>query len=231
MTQGCIICGCNKDDEYLILRDTKYFCSEEHYALYYSANNTKITIPPIEVSGGLTNTELRAAPLSINGTVNVGLTDTQLRATPLPISGNITVNTGLTDTQLRATALPVTQAPFSATKVMKTGTLVTTAVTGDQVILTYTVTSGKTLYLKYLKIDTRLTTFAVTATNFGLASLESPAGTKLLTQMQSGAGITLIPPYLLDLITVPSGTVIRVVCTPAAVTSYTWIANFGGYEL
>src|SRR5438874_497635 len=37
-----------------------------------------------------------------------GLTDTQLRATPVPVSGTVTANTGgLTDTQLRASAVPV----------------------------------------------------------------------------------------------------------------------------
>jgi len=255
MTKNCVICGGGKDEEYLIFRDSKWFCSEEHYALYYTANNTKITIPPIEVSGGLTNTELRATPLPVSGsfsvtggltntelratpipisgtlTVNTGLTDTQIRATPLPVSGTLTVNTGLTDTQLRANPINVTQSPLAVTKVMKTGSIVTTAVTADQVILTYTVTSGKTFYLQYLKIDTRLTTFATTATNFGLSSLESAAGTKLLTQMQSGAGITLHPPYIFDNIPIASGTVIRVVCTPAATTSYTWQVNFGGYEL
>lgn len=40
-----------------------------------------------------------------------GLTDTQLRATPVPVSGTVTANTGLTqpltDTELRATPVPV----------------------------------------------------------------------------------------------------------------------------
>lgn len=45
---------------------------------------------------------------NINGTVAVSgpLTDTQLRATPVPVSGTVTTG-GLTDTQLRATAVPV----------------------------------------------------------------------------------------------------------------------------
>jgi len=187
--KNCFICGVTKDEDYLLLRDTKYFCSEDHYALYYTVNNTKITIPQIEVSGGLTNSELRAAPLQV---------------------------------------IP---QPLAATKVMLTGALVTTAVTANQVILTYTVTTGKTFYLQYLKIDTRLTTFAATATNFGLASLENPALTKLITQMQSGAGITIGLQYAFNDLTIASGTVIRVVCTPNAATSYTWQANIGGYEL
>jgi hypothetical protein len=227
----CTVCGQERDERYAILKEGNYFCSQICSMSYFQSKNTTISMPP--VTGMLTNAELRATPIPVSGSFSVtgGLTDTELRSTPVPVSGTLTVNTGLTDTQLRATPIPVSQSPLSVTKVMQTGSLVTTAVTANQVILTYTVTTGKTLYLQYLKIDTRLTTFAATATNFGFASLESPAGTKLITQMQSGAGITLHPPYTFDNIPIPSGTVIRVVCTPAATTSYTWQVNFGGYEI
>lgn len=61
----------------------------------------------IPVSGPLTDTQLRATPVPISGTVTTGgLTDTQLRATPVPISGTVTTG-GLTDTQLRATPVPI----------------------------------------------------------------------------------------------------------------------------
>jgi hypothetical protein len=49
-------------------------------------------------SGGLTDVQLRAAPVPVSGP----LTDTQLRAAAVPVSHG-----GLTDTQLRASALPV----------------------------------------------------------------------------------------------------------------------------
>lgn len=43
-----------------------------------------------------------------------GLTDTQLRATPVPVSGTVTATTGgLTDTQLRASSVPVAPAAAS----------------------------------------------------------------------------------------------------------------------
>lgn len=64
-------------------------------------------------SGGLTNTELRATPVPISGTVTAttgGLTDAQLRATAVPVSGP------LTDTQLRATAVPISQATATVTR-------------------------------------------------------------------------------------------------------------------
>jgi hypothetical protein len=116
--------------------------------------------------------------------------------------------------------------------VMKTGALVTTAVTADQVVLTYTVTAGKTFYLEYVDITARLTTYAVTATLFGTASLESPAATKLVTTSVANAGV-IVPPYsekFSEPLPIAAGTVIRIVCTPAAVTSFTWQANIGGYE-
>ena len=118
------------------------------------------------------------------------------------------------------------------TNVLKTGNLVTTATTADQVILTYTVTAGKTFYMEYLAISARLTTFATTATFFGASSLENPSATKLFTIDCAGAGITA-PPITLwfaEPIPIAAGTVIRVVCTPNSTTSYTWKANVGGYE-
>lgn len=47
-------------------------------------------------SGGLTDTELRATPVPVSGTLACTgpLTDTQIRATPLPVSGTLTCNAG-----------------------------------------------------------------------------------------------------------------------------------------
>ena len=88
------------------------------------------TAPTTPVTGPLTNTELRATPVPISGTVTITdgagpvtvdgtvsisgtvpvsgpLTDAALRATPVPVSGTVTATGPLTDTQLRATAVPV----------------------------------------------------------------------------------------------------------------------------
>ena len=61
-------------------------------------------IATLPVSGPLTDTELRATPVTVDGTVTAvtgGLTDTQLRATPVPVTGP------LTDTELRAADVKV----------------------------------------------------------------------------------------------------------------------------
>lgn len=119
------------------------------------------------------------------------------------------------------------------TNVLKTGTLVTTATTADQVVLTYTVTAGKTFYLQYFTFIGRLTVIAAGASILGATSLETPSGTKAYTMTWTNPTISLVAPNTVSFcepIPIAAGTVIRVVCTPAAVTSMTWIANFGGYE-
>ncbi len=129
---------------------------------------------------------------------------------------------------------PVTIDVSGRTSVLKTGTLVTTAVTADQVVLTYTVTSGKTLWLEYYGYDVRLTVLSATASILGTVSLEFPSGTKTFTSTETNPTTSQTGMRILTFSTpvpVTSGTVIRVVCTPAAVTSMTWVANFGGYEM
>lgn len=81
----------------------------------------------------LTDTQLRATPVPVSGTVAVTsttitgsvavtgpLTDAQIRATPLPVSGTVTTG-GLTDAQLRASLVPV-----SLTSTTITGTVAAT---------------------------------------------------------------------------------------------------------
>lgn len=119
-----------------------------------------------------------------------------------------------------------------ATKVMQTGSLVTTATTADQVVLTYTVTAGKKLFLEYFELGARLTTYVATATHFGPFSLESPAATKLYTQDLYHAGATQpILVLLTEPLEIAAATVVRFVVTPTTILSFTWRANFGGYEL
>jgi len=65
-----------------------------------------INTPSVTVTNpGLTDTELRATPVPISGTVTASgpLTDTQLRATPVPISGSVST------TPLSASSSTVTQ--------------------------------------------------------------------------------------------------------------------------
>lgn len=119
------------------------------------------------------------------------------------------------------------------TIVMKTGTLVTTATTADQVILTYTVTSGKTLFLQYYNITCGLTSTPSnynTPIIFGNISLESPAGIKLITWRHMGPQPVIHDWGISEPEPISSGTVIRIVCTPGLTTSTTWVCNLGGYE-
>jgi hypothetical protein len=54
--------------------------------------------------------------IGINNFPAAGLTDTQLRATPVPVSGTVTASGPLTDTQLRASAVPVSGTFFQSTQ-------------------------------------------------------------------------------------------------------------------
>ena len=136
---------------------------------------------------------------------------------------------------LNPTGLQPVTLGNSQGKVVKgtTGALVTTAATADQVIATYTVTAGKTLYLLGASVSVRLTTYATTATNFGFASLELPSGAKINTQDMAHAGVIWPPPSLLfpEPLPVAAGTVVRWVCTPSGTTSFTWRGNLWGYEV
>jgi len=137
-----------------------------------------------------------------------------------------------TDTGLRTTTSLGTS--LNKTNVLKTGTLVTTAITVDQVVLTYTVTAGKTFYMEYLTLTgTQTTPAGGTSTILGTMSLELPSGTKVISQrFLGGGGIStdhMVIPFS-EPVPVAASTVIRVVVTPAAITSFNWSANFGGYE-
>jgi hypothetical protein len=116
--------------------------------------------------------------------------------------------------------------------VQKTGTITTTATTADQVILTYTVTAAKTFYLQYFDIHAHLT--ALPGNNnpvlMGTASVETPAGTKVYTKDFIHNQYDPVVLSIGEAIPISAGTVIRVVCTPSAVSSTLWRANFGGYE-
>ena len=128
---------------------------------------------------------------------------------------------------------PVTLTP-PGTQVAKTGTVTTTAVTADQIVLTYTVTTGKTFYMTNLDISADFTTLSTTGAYIGTASLESPSGTKTITQDFQNLTTEQID-WKQWVFPVPktatSTTVIRVVCTPNATTSTRWRANFSGFEL
>jgi hypothetical protein len=130
-------------------------------------------------------------------------------------------------------AISFMQTATGGANVLKTGVLVTTAVTADQVVLTYTVTALKTFYLAYLVMYGRLTVVAATASILGAISLETPSGTKVITLDDNNpttSEVEFNPITFSQPIPIAAGIVIRVVVTPAAATSMTWRANFGGYE-
>src|ERR1700682_609226 len=134
------------------------------------------------------------------------------------------------DTGLRVTSSLGTTV--GKTNVLKTGTITTTTTTADQVVLTYTVTAGKTFYLEYITFAHRLSALSGNnnPTLLGTISLETPSGTKVHTYDAIHPNYIIPGPVIGEPIPIAAGTVIRVVCTPAATASTIWRANFGGYE-
>lgn len=116
------------------------------------------------------------------------------------------------------------------TTIGKTATLVTSSNSNDQVILTYTVTAGKTFYLEGFDWKTAKTTVDTTAATYGTISLETPSGTKIQTWIARDAGTDSFARFFAEPLPIPAGAIIRFVVTPANNTSYTWVTNLIGYE-
>lgn len=120
------------------------------------------------------------------------------------------------------------------TVVAKTGTLVTTAVTANQVILTYTVTAGKTLFIEYIDIQGRLTVASATAAVLGSAIIQMNVVTVntqgFVNPTTSDSGSQAVRISFSEPIPLAAGLVLGFLVTPASATSMTWTANFVGYE-
>lgn len=142
----------------------------------------------------------------------------------------------ISDVMAAATSTPTQVASLGNTlgKAIKggTGNKATSASTADQVVLTYTVTTGKTLYIEAIDWSVRLSTIATTVTAFGTISLETPSGTKVLTWDAAGPGMDNSRGAMIfaEPLPVASTAVVRFVCTPSASTAFTWQANIIGYE-
>lgn len=120
------------------------------------------------------------------------------------------------------------------TNVLKTGTITTSAITADQVILTYTVTTNKTFYVQYLAVDALFDTLSAVGTQLGTWSVETPSGTKVITLPETNPTTSGNEPAIFTFsegIPIASAVVLRVVCTPAVTTSIRWYASFGGFEI
>lgn len=122
--------------------------------------------------------------------------------------------------------------PKLAELVAVPNSLTTTATTADQVVTTYTVPAGRTLVLCGFSVQCRSTAPPGNANPvlFGTASLEATGGTKRFTYDLMGN----VSPHehggdFSEAWILPAATVVRVVCTPIAATSFLWRANLWGY--
>ncbi len=157
--------------------------------------------------------------LPIGGTMAVQIADKSNTSQLLAVQsdGSILSNTGVTKTS-----------------VLKTGTLITTAVTAGQTILSYTVTAGKTFYLSYFDLQGKLTAISATASILGTVTI-SIGGVPVYqasfnNPTTSDPGSQAVRISIGESLPISSGTVITITVTPTAATSMTWISNLGGYE-
>lgn len=150
--------------------------------------------------------------------------------------GRVIIEDGETGTDLKINSdgslnISGQLAPEEASQVTVEGSLTTTATTANQQIITYTVTTGKTLFLQFIYAEGRRTSMPGNANplELGTMSLETPSGTKIVTMARVHPPANNYPAPLL--LRVLSGTVIRVVVTPFDTTSTLWRACIGGYEV
>ena len=180
--------------------------------------------------------DLRAYLIDVRSLLTAGAVNVQNWPASLPVTGTFwpatqpVSGTVSVSNQVEAVSLGTAAGKSN---VLRTGSLTSTATTADQVVHSYTVTTGKTFFIEYLAVIARLTTLSATASVLGTWSLESPAGNKRVTWTCTNPTTSLLTPFVLTFtepLAVPEGVVVRVVATPAAATSMLWVANFGGYE-
>jgi len=112
-------------------------------------------------------------------------------------------------------------------------TLTTASTTADQLIGSYTVTSGKTFRIQAILIEVYFTTLSTTAEYLGTLKLQIGGsdwlGPFMASNTTSGAlfGMVISLPEGVD---VAENIVIRAVCTPATATSIRWVVTIVGFE-
>lgn len=108
-----------------------------------------------------------------------------------------------------------------------------TAATAATILGSYTVTTGKMLYVYHADITGVLTTISATGSKIGDTTLVTPAGTAISSMTFYNASSSAPQMWTRDYaepMAVPSGTVFMSSVTPAVATSLNWIFNFDGYE-
>jgi hypothetical protein len=195
-------------------------------------------------------------PVSIAAVVNVAAT---LAAETTKVIGtvNIAANQSLAVTNAGTFAVqPTTSTPLAQygvatsspsgvfsignttgkTLVGKTGTLTTTAKTAGQVVLTYTATAGKILYVTGANLEASATSFLAINGSLDMGTLvfETPSGTVIssFSVMASSVQPTFFAelPRMQEPIFIPGSTLIRCLVTPNTTIAVRWICNLVGYE-
>lgn len=108
-----------------------------------------------------------------------------------------------------------------------------TAAVGATIIGTYTVTTGKTLYVTQIEIVSYLTAISATGSRIGDAVLVTPSGTVISSMTFFNAASSVPQAWVkrfAEPMSVPSATVIMSSAMPSVAGSTNWIMNLDGYE-
>lgn len=134
-----------------------------------------------------------------------------------------------------SSAFPVTASLGSTagkTEVHKTFFKNTTAAS-VAILGTYTVTTGKTLYVYHSEITSALVTISATGAKNGDATLATPAGTTISSMTFYNATTSAPQMWIKDHaepMAIPSGAVFMSSVTPSLSGAINWLWNFDGYE-
>ena len=108
-----------------------------------------------------------------------------------------------------------------------------TAAAGLSILGTYTVTTGKTLYVTHMDFSAREVTISATAANLGNIQTATPAGTAVSSMTFVNPTTSQPMIWYKDFpepMAVPSATVIMSSVSAGIATATDWIWNLDGYE-
>lgn len=153
----------------------------------------------------------------------------------------LSTGNGVSGTGVQRVAIASDNTPFSVsignstgkTVRMIAGQLTTTATTADQVVGTHTVTGGTTFYLTHVSMNVTSTTPANNNSDnviYGTMSFQIGGTNAIIRRFACAPGVGGSVWTFSEPLPIAAGTVLRIVCTPAAATSFIWDGNFGGYE-
>ncbi len=165
-------------------------------------------------------------------------------STLLDALNNLDVNTPAKGSATAANSTPVVLptdvltpatlgSTLNKTRVMKTNAIATTTTTAEQVVLSHTVTTGKTFYLEAVSVEAYLSSASTVARRLGNVFLEEFSSSPIMMWGMWNNTVSIVDRAthtFSEPVPFTSGNTLFAVCSPTSGTSTTWRVNFIGYE-